>query len=320
MPSSRKRNELILEIFLVCIVLSLVCLFFITAGYKMIVLNLFFLPVVLAGFFLGRYRAGTLALLCVIATSVATALDLAGFAAYSSPVIVALGVILWGAVLGLTALLVGTLSDERTQKTAELHEAYVGVVQVLSKYLQGANPKLEAQSNRVAELSQQTGWKLQLSPREIDDVRVAALLHDLENVEITSRVIQKAVSDIGVDGEGPDQHTFHGCDLARSLGAVLTGAMPLLLGQNDSMRGDPLDEEAHRSIDVPIGAEIIRAVRAYDALREGDWGQLGTTVHEAIVELRRDEHFDYHPTVLEALEAAVLPAGKAHDDEPVEIA
>ncbi len=315
----RKRNDLFLEVFLVIIAIALGGLFNVTVGYKMTVLNLFFLPVVLAGFFLGRYRAGTLAFFCVVLISAAAVIDFNGFAAYTSPVVVALSVATWGAVLGLTAILVGTLSDERTQKVAELHEAYVGVVEVLSKYLQSANPKLEAQSKRIAELSQQVGRRMHLSPREVDDIRVAALLHDLENITITSQVIQKAVSDIEMDAEGSEEHTFHGCDLARSLGSVLTGALPLLLGQDDSLKSSLLDEEASRATALPIGAEIIRTVRVYDALQQGDWGQLGQTPEDAIDELLNDDQSDYDPKVLQALSAEILPSGKTRETEPARV-
>ena len=317
--NTRKKNEFTLEIFLVIIALALGGLFHLTVGYKMTVLNLFFLPVVLAGFFLGRYRASTLALLCVVVTSAAAILDLDGFAAYTSPLVIALSVAIWGAVLGLTAILVGTLSDERTQKAAELHEAYVGVVEVLSKYLQGANPMLEARSNRVAELSQRVGRRMHLSAREIDNIRVAALLHDLENIKITSQVIQKAVSDVEMDVNGAEKHTFRGCDLARSLGTVLTGALPLLLGQDDSLQSGLLDEETSRNAALPIGAEIIRTVRAYDALRQGGWGQLGQTPLAAIDELIKDDHADFDAKIIQALTAEVPRSGKTEETDPVNV-
>jgi HD-GYP domain-containing protein (c-di-GMP phosphodiesterase class II) len=317
--NTRKKNELTLEIFLIIIALALSGLFHLTAGYKMTVLNLFFLPVVLAGFFLGRYRASTLALLCVVVTSAAAVVDLNGFAAYNSPVIIALSVATWGAVLGLTAILVGTLSDERDQKTAELHDAYVGVVEVLSKYLQGANSKTEVRSNRIAELSQRIGRRMHLSAREVDNIRMAALLHDLENIKITSQVIQKAVSDIETGGDGTEEHTFHGCDLARSLGSVLTGALPLLLGQDDSLQSGLLDEETSQSAALPIGAEIIRTVRAYDALRQGGWGQLGQNPLAAIDELLTDDHSDFDPKVIQALTAEVPRGGKTEEADPVNI-
>ena len=40
---------------------------------------------------------------------------------------------IWSGVLGLASILTGTLSDERTAKITELHDAYVGVVEVLSR-------------------------------------------------------------------------------------------------------------------------------------------------------------------------------------------
>src|SRR5215469_13036464 len=138
-----------LEIMLLVVVVGLACLFYQVQGYKLVVLNLFYLPVVLCAFFLGTYRAGILAVFSVTAASIVTVTNMDGFATFFSPLMIGLVVTVWGAVLGL----VGTLSDERKAKTAELHEAYIGVVEVLSRYLQSANARLKARSIRVAELS-----------------------------------------------------------------------------------------------------------------------------------------------------------------------
>ena len=132
----------------------------------MVVLNLFYLPVVLAGFCLGRYRAGVLALFSVVGVLVVATLDLGAFNSPGSPLAIGLSLLVWAAVLGLTTLLVGTLSDERSAKLVELHEAYVGVVEVLSRYLQSANPQLKARSQRIAELCQRVATEMRLSPRE----------------------------------------------------------------------------------------------------------------------------------------------------------
>jgi hypothetical protein len=203
------------------ICVALTCTLYMMNGYKMVILNLFFLPVVLAGLFLGRYRAGILALLCVLCASVATILRLNDLTMGTSPLIIAMAVAVWGAVLGLAALLVGTLSDDRAAKLKELHEAYVGVIEVLSQYLQSANPGLCAQSTRVAELSQDLAAEMNLSPHQIDDICVASLLYDMGNIEITTRVIRKAVDNFEDQMPETTQHTFHGMDLMLSLGSVL---------------------------------------------------------------------------------------------------
>src|SRR5262245_61793260 len=85
-------------------------------GNKVVVLNLFYLPVILGGFILGRYRAGVMALLCVIAASLALAKSPGDFAGVPSIVTIGLSMLIWGAVLCLSALLVGSLSDERSEE------------------------------------------------------------------------------------------------------------------------------------------------------------------------------------------------------------
>jgi hypothetical protein len=295
------KTQRSVEIGLIIVAVGLLCLLYRAAGARMVVLNLFYLPVVLAGFYLGRYRAGVLALFSVVGVLVVATLDLGAFNTPGSPLAIGLSLLVWAAVLGLTTLLVGTLSDERSAKLVELHEAYVGVVEVLSRYLQSANPQLKARSQRIAELCQRVATEMRLSPREIDNIRVAALLTDMENLEITARVLKKAVGDLEVH----DEHTFHGTELVHSLAGVLTGAFPLIVNLNEGAvceaPGLP-----QRAGEPPFGARVIRTVREYDRLLHGDFGELGGTPAEVINELRLDEVASHHPAVLHALERAVF--------------
>ncbi len=289
-----------IELMLVLTTVALACVLYKTAGSKLIVLNLFFLPVVLSGFFLGRYRAGVLALLSVISASVIVAGDLANFSPVTSPTVIGLSVMLWGAVLGLTAILVGSLSDERTEKIVELHEAHVGVVEVLSHYLQSADPRLKDRAHRVARISQDVAELLKLTKREIEDIRVASLLCDMEHIEITARVISKAVDDLEEPSRGAAERTFQGRELVDSLGPVLTGAIPLLLTPDADIPGT--EQPASSNSLIPLGAQIVRTVRDYDAILGGRWGHDSITAGEAIEELRSDGEGRHHPMVLDALE------------------
>jgi K+-sensing histidine kinase KdpD len=299
---SEKRNEQdhTLEISLVIVTAALTCLLYQVAGMKMVVLNLFYLPIGLAAVFLGRYRAGILAVFSVIGASTVVVLDLGAFAAISSPMVIALSLTIWAAVLGLNALLVGTLSDERTKKITELHDAYVGVVEVLSRYLNNADPRIQDRSQRVAELSHAVAVRMKLSEQECDDVRVAALLQDIENIDITAKVIRKAVGNLKTgEPQESGEHTFHGTDLVCSLGTVLRGALPLLSNHSDQFMSFSA-EENNSTATVPFGARIIATVRAYDDLRS----QTGMSPGEILCEPPID--VDHHPAVLDALEKTVL--------------
>lgn len=327
MKFGKPDHQRSLELCLILVCIGLSCLLHQVNGFKLVVLNLFYLPVVIAAFYLGRYRAGVLALFCVMSATVITVMNLTSFAAYSSPISVGLAVTIWGAVMGLNALLVGTLSDERAKKMRELHDAYLGVVEVLSHYLNSADPKLHDRSRRVTELSEQVARQMKLSTKEIDDIRVAALLRDLEHVEITAKVIGKAIGDLGARNlHSSDVHTFQGSDLVHSLGSVLTGALPLLMPEQETFELD-LGVGPQKTTVIPFGAQIIQTVRAYDSLvaPQDDLPALSAT--EALEELHSDLEIEHHPAVLHALEQAVLsvpsePATpKIHQRslEPVEV-
>lgn len=333
MSNKTTKNQRVLEISLVLVIVGLTCVMYRMSGYKMIVLNLFYLPIVLAGFYLGRYRAGVLAFLGVILVSVVTILTLNDFAAFTSPIVVGLAITVWGAVLGLSALLTGTLSDELSTTMDELHEAYVGVVEVLSQYLQCANPHHKDRSQRVSELSQSVGNAFRLSQREVDDIRVAALLYDMENIEITAKVIRRAVGDLESQQEELARpYTFRGTELAQSIGSVLSGAFPLLLTQGDALQLGSADGEGKTAQDLPLSGQIIRAVRAYDALMYDAAGQRSMTPPEAIKELGRDVVADHHVGVLAVLESvvsqpsiaelaetdALIDVDSYEDDSPIE--
>lgn len=282
------------EWMLVVVTLGLVCLLGMTVASKAVVLNLFYLPVVCAGFFLGRYRAGALAFLSVIAASVVVMSDVRAFAISTEPVVVLLTLSIWGAVLGLTAVFVGTLSDDRHAKGAEAREAYLGVVEVLSAYLQAVNPRLQSRARRVAELSEKVGRKLRLSDQEVDNIRVAAIMLDMESLEITSRVIRKAVDEIEDD---PGLRTLPGSELVNSLGRVLTGAFPIAQSvvQSDDFSGRQMDQSR------PLSAEVIRTVRAYLKLQHRPLPAQNGGEFDVFAELEADDVLGVPTAVIDAL-------------------
>lgn len=283
-------REHFLELMLTITVIGCSTLLTMMPSAKVAVLNLFFLPVVLAGFFLGRYRAGALALLSAITAAMLISGDVNGFSASHSPVVVSLTVTIWASVLGLTAILVGTLKDDLVDKKSEAREAQEGVVEVLSRYLQSVNPQLEHRTQRIARLCEQVAVKLRLEPRETDNIRVAAVLADMENVEITARVVKRAIGELKSVGE--QQRTVSGPELVRSLGEVLSGAFPLVapsishIGVNET---------------TPFGSRIIQVVRAYCRIQE----ETGDAPEYVIAELMTDIGATYHPTVLHTLSEIV---------------
>ena len=288
-----------LEMFLIAISIALAGLLVVVENYQIIILNLFFLPVVLAGFFLGRYRAGVLAFFSVITASVVIWSDIESFAEFQSPVSIALAVTIWGAILGITTIMIGSLSDELSRKMVEAQEAHVGVIEVLSQYLHGVNPKTNHRSTRIAGLSEKVAKSLKLPQHEVDNIRLAALLADVENIEITARVIRKAVGSLDNLGSPNDENTFCGTDLVNSLGEVLSGVVPILLEVEKIESSQEFEE-----LETNIGAEVVRLVRKYDELMNEPWS-MATTAEEAIMEIKGEIEECYNPAAVYSLEKLV---------------
>jgi diguanylate cyclase (GGDEF)-like protein len=80
------------------------------------VLSLYFLPTGLAGMLGGRHRVGQTVLLSIVSAVVAVW--------HQSTVLEWLGLGVWGGVLGLQAVIIGSLSDSRRREMARLTEAH----------------------------------------------------------------------------------------------------------------------------------------------------------------------------------------------------
>lgn len=303
MKNSSVRFRLTLEAMLIVITLGMSLLFTLMGEHRLMTLNLFYLPVILSGYYLGRTRAGILALLSALTITIAaTIAPTPTVATTASPLVTSVALVVWSASLGLAALLVGTLCDERASTLSELQRAYVGVAEVLARYLQGARGNTQPQSLRVAELSRSIAETLRFAPKEIDDIRVAALLHDLGNLEITTEVISNAVGSIE---QAPERTraTFMGTDLVQSLGGVLEGALPLLANQDDEVANLLSDERS--MVKIPLGAHIIRVARAYDSLIMTKDNEPGDTPETAIRKLRTDTTGSFQQ-IVDALENVVM--------------
>lgn len=113
-PSDDDRRKI--ELTLVLVIVVLMSMVYRTPVSTFAVLILYFLPVTLAGFFLGRYRASVTALFCVLAVSVAMwhRADLMDWMLLS----------VWGSVLGLQSLVIGTLCDDHHREVIRLQELH----------------------------------------------------------------------------------------------------------------------------------------------------------------------------------------------------
>ena len=261
------ENSLFFTCCLLTLVAGLTALTLLVSGNRLAVLNVFFLPVILSGFYLKKQQTNLVALVSTVTVVLTTSLRLSESSMILTPGAIGFSVILWAAALGLTALLVGSLSTKHIQTIEALHEARVSVIELLNQYLHGANPQLYRDSKRIADLAVDVATRLRLSDSSIDSIRVACLLHDMEQVEITARAVGPGIPSQPLrNDQHAEQITFLGSELADSLGRAMKDVYPLLVRQRSFGSLSPITTPTPLSADFERAASIVAAVRAFDTI------------------------------------------------------
>ncbi|HLQ68248.1 MAG TPA: HD domain-containing protein, partial [Gemmatimonadales bacterium] len=162
---------------------------------KFAFLSFYYLPIILAGFYGGRRFAVVAGLF--IASLVLFFQATQGLGMDPGLTQDALMLLIpWGGFLILTGYVVGGLAEQRAARLADLKNAYLATLEVLTFHIESADRHQEGHSTRVAELSGAIGVELKLTENEIENLRIAALLHEVGTADQRLlRLLSRSVTD-----------------------------------------------------------------------------------------------------------------------------
>jgi putative nucleotidyltransferase with HDIG domain len=271
---------------------------------KMVFLNFYYLPVLVAGYFLGR-RQAILTATFVIAFAVFLALlDPKAFMASGGNLRLAFNFMIWGGFLILAASVVGTLYEQKEKKIQELKQAYIGVVEILSKYLEASDRYTKGHSVRVADYATEIAIAMELPRSEVENIRVAGLLHDIGKIEISSNLIKKAATLSAEEKKIVDEHAEKGAVLLSSVGTVLKEAIPIVLSHHKYFIQDK-DKKGKEMGEVPLGARIIAVADAFDAMVTDRPYRKGKPSWQAIEELEKYAGTQFDPGIVQVFKKVI---------------
>ncbi|MCG8450135.1 MAG: diguanylate cyclase [Pirellulales bacterium] len=114
----------LLEPLLVALVLGITIFMWSYVSESTIVLHLYYVPVVITGFLLGKYRARMISLLCILAATTIFSPILYSNSQVDIPFATIAGFLLWSITLMCIAMMVGTLSDGWRSALYELKKSH----------------------------------------------------------------------------------------------------------------------------------------------------------------------------------------------------
>ena len=205
--------------------------------------------------------------------------------------------LLWLFSLTTVSVLAGLLLGMLERRMGALEESYRGTLEIISRLIDSVERYAENHSRRVAELSTEMASALGRPADEIEDIRVAALLHDLGKLDLPAEALAQAarlppgwLDQIGPPGRhdrGPD------ADARGSLRRVVW------LVACCRERWDGTGKRSLCGPEIPLGARILAVADAYDAVVTDRAYQKGRTHAEALEALRLASGTQFDPQVVE---------------------
>lgn len=280
---------------------------FMVASHRM-VLGFYSLPTLFSAFYFGRRHATLTAFASVFIVILIT---------WFNPVLFTTGhafrfqamdenkwfdIILWGGTLVVTAYAMGTLHEREKRRTSELRETYNGVLLILQQFI--SNDKYtQNHSYRVSIYAMKIAEQMGFDRERVEDVRAAALLHDIGKMEISRDILYKAAKLTKEEYEEIKTHLHKGIKLLQPVGGSLKRVLPIILAHHD--RFDGTGYHPTKAEEIPLEARIISVADAYDAMTSDRPYRKARTPYEAKEEIMSLAGKEFDPQVVEALVSAM---------------
>jgi len=205
----------------------------------------------------------------------------------------------WSLFLFLASITVGTLYEQNGRRLEDLKNAYIGIVEILAKYLESTDRYTKGHSVRVAELAMEIAIAMELPRPQVDNIRAAGLLHDIGKIEISTEVLGKAAALTTEERMEMDSHSVRGAYLLTTVGSVLKEVVPIVVAHHKYFI-DTIESNTGEVQKTPLGARIVAVADAFDAMTTDRPYRKGMLPWQALEEIVSKAGKQFDPEVVGA--------------------
>jgi putative nucleotidyltransferase with HDIG domain len=175
---------------------------------------------------------------------------------------------------------------------------------MLSLIIDSVDQETQSHSNRVSAIAVMLSRAMRCPESEVENIRAAALLHDLGKLGVSNEVLQKIGKLTSDERELIKNHPSLGVELIEPLGGKVAQILPYILYHHEQYDGSGY----HRMVgeDIPLGARIIAVADVYDALMSDRPYRKGVSPSEAREHIMANSGQYFDPVVVKAFES-ILP-------------
>lgn len=192
----------------------------------------------------------------------------------------------------------------------KLKDSFITSIKVFSNLIELRERSLAGHSRRVADLARSLAKRMNLPDSEVNDIFVAALLHDIGKIGLPDKVLTRPfVTLVGEDRDLVIRHPATGQAALMGL-EQLHGAAKLIRAHHERWDGMGFPDGLS-GLSIPMGARILALVNDYDALQIGTLLSKRLTQSEAVTFIVEGRGKRYDPQVVDAFAPMVGAAGDA---------
>jgi putative nucleotidyltransferase with HDIG domain len=265
-------------------------------------LNFFYFPVVIGAYYFGKRYATHAALLSILLISIIAYSYPETFVSSSDNQLFRwLDIVTWGGFLLTMGYCMGVLYEKKEKAGREIKSTYQGIIEMLSLLIDSVDKHTQSHSYRVSRVAERIAREMRCPEGEVENIRIAALLHDLGKLGISAEILNKIGKLSVEEREKIKDHTKFGADVLAPVGGRVLQILPHILLHHEKYDGSGYHSIAGEGI--PLGARIIAVADYYDALlsdRPYRQGLSPLNVRKDII-ANAGTHFD--PAVIKAFDA-----------------
>lgn len=207
------------------------------------------------------------------------------------------------------------LSERFESRTEELEAAKLEILERLARAADFRDESSYGHTTRVGELAARIAAQLGFTNAEVDQIRIAARLHDIGKIGLSDSILMKPGPLAPAEFLAQEKHTLIGANiLTGSRFPVLKLAEEIALTHHESWDGSGYPRGL-RADEIPLSGRIVAVADVFDALTHARAYKGAWRLDDALDEIQHQSGKKFDPTVVNAFLKVAAAYVSSEDSE-----
>lgn len=212
----------------------------------------------------------------------------------------------WATLLFIVPLLLARYSFT---KYTELRDLFYGSVSALSQAIDAKDGFTRGHADRVSRIAGAIAREIGVSEREIEQIELAALLHDIGKIGVEDRILMKPSRLEPDETALMRRHPIYGASILEP-SAALRPLVRMVLHHHENYDGSGYPEGL-KGEDIPLGSRVIIVADAYEAMTSDRIYRKAIGHEKAMEQLNKYKGIQFDPGIVRALDQLLQKRGPA---------